>query len=81
MKMACLINQIAIENVEGGIINFGNIFKVAPISIEDGIVGAGGSNSGDYINTHTKCSMVNVSRKSRSLTTNEDSVSEVADQE
>jgi hypothetical protein len=63
MEMACFINKIIIEQVSGGVVNFGNIFKACPIAEETGVTGSGSGNSGDNIRTYTKVSVVKVCGK------------------
>ncbi len=60
--LACIINNVIIEEVSGGIINFGDIFNISPISIEKGTIGSGGSNSGDQIYTKTNHCIINKSK-------------------
>lgn len=61
--MACFIKKVIIENVSGGVVNFGNIFKACPIAEETSVTGSGSSNSGNNIKTFTKVSAVKVSGK------------------
>ncbi|CAG9621878.1 spore germination protein [Sutcliffiella rhizosphaerae] len=61
--MGCFINKVIIKNVNGGVVNFGNIFKASPIAEETGVTGAGSGNVGQSIRTFTKISIVNVNGK------------------
>ncbi|MGD6832848.1 spore germination protein [Sutcliffiella halmapala] len=61
--MACFIKKVIIENVSGGIVNFGNIFKVCPMAEETGVTGSGSGNVGNNIKTFTKISVVKVCGK------------------
>lgn len=61
--MACFINKVIIENVSGGVVNFGNIFKACPIAEETGVTGSGSGNLGNNIKTFTKVSVVKVCGK------------------
>ncbi|QFT89002.1 putative spore germination protein GerPF [Bacillus sp. THAF10] len=61
--MACIIKKVIIENVNGGVVNFGNIFKACPITVEKGVTGSGSGNLGKCIKTSTKISIVNICGK------------------
>ncbi|WP_223700047.1 spore germination protein [Sutcliffiella deserti] len=63
--MGCLIHKVIIENVNGGVVNFGNIFKASPIAEETGITGSGSGNVGECIKTYTKISNVHVCGKKK----------------
>jgi hypothetical protein len=62
-EMACFINKVIIENVSGGVVNFGNIFKACPIAEETSVTGSGSGNVGNKIKTFTKISVVKVCGK------------------
>lgn len=63
--MGCFINKVVIKNVNGGVVNFGNIFKASPIAEETGVTGSGSGNLGQCIKTFTKISVVNVCGKKK----------------
>ncbi|WP_078380624.1 spore germination protein [Sutcliffiella halmapala] len=70
--MACFINKVVIKEVSGGVVNFGNIFKICPIAEETGVTGSGSGNSGTHIKTFTKISVVKVCGKKCFQVNNDD---------
>lgn len=69
--MACFINKVVIKEVSGGVVNFGNIFKVSPIAEETGVSGSGSGNLGISVKTFTKVSVVKVCGKKDFIVNNE----------
>ncbi|WP_085992769.1 spore germination protein [Oceanobacillus senegalensis] len=50
--MPSIVGPIKINNVGGGVINFGDAFYLSPKSTSKTNAGSGGLNTGDFINTN-----------------------------
>jgi spore germination protein PF len=58
---AMIIGGIKVTNVSGnGTVNMGDVLQIAPKSTTKANSGAGGGNSGDFLQTNTFCSVVNI---------------------
>jgi spore germination protein PF len=58
---AMIIGGIKVTNVSGnGTVNMGDVLQIAPKSTTKTNSGAGGGNSGDFLQTNTFCSVVNI---------------------
>ncbi|EZP78740.1 spore germination protein gerPF-like protein [Parageobacillus genomosp. 1] len=58
---AMIIGGIKVTNVSGnGTVNMGDVLQIAPKSTTKANSGAGGGNSGDFLQTNTFCSVVNL---------------------
>jgi hypothetical protein len=58
---AMIIGGIKVTNVSGnGTVNMGDVLQIAPKSTSKTNSGAGGANSGDFLQTNTFCSVVNL---------------------
>jgi spore germination protein PF len=57
--MPCFIGKIKIENISGGVVNFGDTFTISPKSIEKSITGSGGGGVGDVQTVFTGKSITN----------------------
>ncbi|MFC4182189.1 spore germination protein [Saccharococcus thermophilus] len=58
---AMIIGGIKVTNVSGnGTVNMGDVLQIAPKSTTKTNSGAGGANSGDFLQTNTFCSVVNL---------------------
>jgi spore germination protein PF len=58
---AMIIGGIKITHVSGdGTVNFGDVLQIAPKSSTKTNSGAGGTNTGDFLQTNTFCSVVNL---------------------
>jgi spore germination protein PF len=58
---AIIIGGIKVTHVSGnGTVNMGDVLQIAPKSTTKANSGAGGENSGDFLQTNTFCSVVNL---------------------
>ena len=46
--MPCIIKNVTIENVNGGIVNFGDSYSISPKNVESSVSGSGGGGTGDF---------------------------------
>ncbi len=57
---AIVIGGIKVTNVSGnGTVNMGDVLQIAPKSTTKSNSGAGGGNTGDFLQTNTFCSVTN----------------------
>ncbi|WP_117170854.1 spore germination protein [Paraliobacillus sediminis] len=57
--MPSIVGPIKINEVGGGVINFGDSFYLAPKSASKTAAGSGAFNTGDFINTNTGLNATN----------------------
>ncbi|UFU00524.1 spore germination protein [Radiobacillus kanasensis] len=57
--MPSAVGPLKINSVSGGVVNFGDSFYLAPKSTSKTSAGAGGFNTGDFINTNIGWSSTN----------------------
>ncbi|HAM79877.1 spore germination protein [Ornithinibacillus bavariensis] len=57
--MPSIVGPIKINNVGGGVVNFGDAFYLSPKSSSKTSAGSGSLNTGDFINTNTGANLTN----------------------
>jgi spore germination protein PF len=58
---ATIIGGIKVTSVSGnGTVNMGDVLQIAPKSTTKANSGAGGGNTGDFLQTNTFCSVINI---------------------